>query len=210
MTKQLFSLTLLFLTAASLRSFSQGQYLQDVNGRPILETQYTHVEGSPYLFTDWTQGVVKLKNGTTYKDIPLKYDQVAEELLFSHNGQALTFVDPVVEFRFKDGPLFRSGYGTGFYEILSDGGTKLIRRRFKQISESKEYNSASVTKKFLELESLYIVKGGELIKIRKDKKSVLAALGDKAEQLESHIRSEKLNLKNEAAIASLVDYYNTL
>ncbi|HEY0896301.1 MAG TPA: hypothetical protein VGE15_07100, partial [Sphingobacteriaceae bacterium] len=183
---------------------------QDVNGRPILETQYTHVEGSPYLFSDWTPGVVKLKNGTTYKEIPLKYDQVAEELLFSHNGQALTFVEPVVEFRFKDGALFRSGYGKGFYEVLSDGGTKLIRKKIKQISESKEYNSASVTRKFVELESLYIVKGSELTKIRKDKKSVLAALGDKTAQLESYIKSEKLNIKNEAGIVSLVAYYNSL
>jgi hypothetical protein len=210
MTKQLFGLTLFFFTACYMPSYGQSLYLQDINGRPIMEKQYTHVEGSPYLFSDWTEGVVKLKSGTTYKEIPLKYDQAAEELLFSHKGQALTFVEPVVEFRFKDGPLFRSGYGKSFHEVLSDGGTKLIRRRVKQIMENKEYNSASVTKKFVEVENLYIVKGSELIKVRKDKKSVLSALGDKTAQLESYIKSQNLNLKTEAGIISLLEYYNTL
>ena len=210
MIKQLFCLPVFFFCFCSLPSYAQRVFLEDVDGRPILEKQYTHVEGTPYLFDDWREGVVQLKNGTTYKDVPLKYDQVAEQLLFSHKGQALTFVDPVNEFRFNDGPVFRSGYGKSFHEILSDGGTKLIRRKFKQIMESKEYNSASATRKFVDVENLFIVKGGELIRVRKDKKSVLSALGDKTAQLETFIRSEKLNLKNEQGIIRLLAYYNSL
>ena len=57
---------------------------------------------------------------------------------------------------------------------------------------------------------MYIVKGTELIRVRKDKKSLLSALGDKTAQLESYIKSEKLNLKSEAGMISLVEYYNTL
>ncbi len=210
MLKQLFCLAGFFFGTASLSALAQVQYLQDINGRPIIERQYTHVEGSPYLFEDWKAGVVRLKSGATYKDIMLKYDQVAEELLFRHNGQALTFVEPVIEFRFTGGPLYRAGYGNSFHEILSDGGTKLIRRKMKQVTENREYNSASVTRKFVEVEALFIVKGGEPVRVRKDKKSVLAALGDKTPQLENYIRSERLNLRQEADIARLVEYYNTL
>lgn len=218
MKKLLFTLGIIF-TFSGLQVQAQ-QFLEDMNGRPILETKYTNVEGSPYLLTEWTEGVVKLQNGQSFKGIQLKYDQVADELLFQHKDQTLSFVQPVQEFKLLTPDkerLFRNGFKTQenrsekmFFEVLFDGGTKLIGRRSKQITESKEYNSATTTQKFVPVESLYIVKDGSAIKIRKDKKSILSALSDKSARLEEYIKSNKVNLKEESGIILLVEYYNTI
>jgi len=209
----------IILTVNSFRAQAQ-QFLEDMNGRPILETKYTNIEGSPYLRTDWTEGIVKLQNGQTFKGIQLKYDQVADELQFNHKGQTLSFVQPVQEFKLltpEKELLFRNGFKTPearsdkmFFEVLFDGGTKLIGRRSKQISESKEYNSATTTRKFVPVESFYIIREGSAIKIRKDKKSVLSALSDKSAELENYIKSNNLNMKDEAGIIQLVKFYNSI
>lgn len=218
MKKLLFPLTII-LTITGFRVQAQ-QFLEDMNGRPILETKYTNVEGSPYLRADWIEGVVKLQNGQSFKGIQLKYDQVADELLFSHKGQTLSFVQPVREFKLltpEKEMLFRNGFKTPekhsekmFFEVLFDGGTKLIGRRSKQITESKEYNSATTTRKFVPVESLFIIRDGSAVKIRKDKKSILSALSDKSNQLENYIKANNLNLKDEAGIVRLVEYYNSI
>lgn len=223
--------TLNFCCAAALMIiFSNktvhAQFISDFKGYPILTIKYTDVEGSPFLFEDWTKGVVKLANGKTYSDVLLKYDLVADQLLFKDlkSDQALEFIDPLVEFKLQatlagnnDLLLFRNGYmaangqsTTSFYKVLFDGGTQLLKRNEKRITETKEYSSASIVKKFDESETYYLSRNKEVIKIKKDKAQVLSALVNHTDKLEQHIKAQKLNLKNEADLVKLIAYFNTL
>ena len=215
MSKYILAYGLAFMLLSARAS---AQFLHDINGRPILETKYTNVEGSPYLYEDWVSGVVELAKGTSYKGIELKYDQVADELLFRHKEAALSFVEPVKEFKLLSPTtaLFRNGYkpvdrntAQTFYEVLYDGGTQLIRKRAKQIMENREYNSASSTKKFVPVETYFIVKDGLPVKIRKDKKSVLSVLKDKGTLINKYVESNKVNFKEDQDLIKLVEYYNT-
>ncbi|HEY1024310.1 MAG TPA: hypothetical protein VGE26_04040 [Sphingobacteriaceae bacterium] len=217
--KKLFS-ALLFASACFSGSSASAQFLQDIHGKPVFETRYTHVEGSPYLHADWTKGVVKLGNGQTFSDIDLKYDLVADELIFKNtDGSALNFVDPVSEFKLNGEPsmLFRNGFNAvdnhtsqSFYQVLNDGGVKLLKKTSKKITEIREYNSASSTKRFDLIETYYLARNNQPEKVRKDKKAILKALKDRTDKLESYIRSEKLNLKEEGDLTTLIHYYNSL
>lgn len=210
----------LFIALSCLFHRASGQFLSDLNGKPVFETRYTHVEGSPYLHSDWLKGRVKLANGSTYSDIELKYDQVADELLFrDKNGNVLTFVDAVAEFMLPGSPppLFRSGFHAldnhterSFYQILYDGGIKLLKKSVKKISEVKQYNSASSTTKFDLIETYYIGRENQPVKFRKDKKSLFKVLGNKTDMLENYVKAENLNLKEEADLVKLIHYYNSI
>lgn len=208
-----------------LHQSALAQFVQDDQGRPFLSRSYTDVKGHPYYLDQWTEGLVKQANGKTYSGVWLKYDILNDELFFKDlkSDQMLAFVQPVSEFKLnKLGPnkqdlLFRNGYtpveqfGTKtYYQVLYDGGTQLVKKVAKKINEEKPFNSATSIKSFEELTFYFIGNNKQLVKIRKDKKSILAVLNKQAEPLDAFIKEKHLNLKNEEDLIQLISYYNTL
>ncbi|HMG10174.1 MAG TPA: hypothetical protein VK609_16785 [Mucilaginibacter sp.] len=50
----------------------------------------------------------------------------------------------------------------------------------------------------------------QITRIKPSQKSILAALGGKADQLQSYMKSNTVNYKSDAALAKLFSYYNSL
>jgi len=187
---------------------------------------YNGVKGSPFLYEDWTSGKVKLTDGTVYEGLKLMYDQVKDEVIFSvEENNAQRFMHPIREFTmeqtvntnlvvertYRSGlPAFDGNTGNSFYEVLSEGNTQLLKRTFKTIVEERAPNERVPSKQMKATERYYLLKDGELQKIRKDKKSFLAALSDKSSQLDQYFKSKRVNFKNEEDLAALVAYYNSL
>jgi len=200
----------------------QAQFLQDIAGVPLTTVNYENVKGTPFLVNEWSSGMVKLANGNTYKDnLFLKYNIKEDQLYFKgKNDETLEFVDPVKEFvinykqeaqHYRNGYSFINGFSDkSFFEVLSDGSVQLLKKPTKVILESKQYNSAAVDKSFEDVYQYYIVKQGAAIQIKRDKKSVFTALGDKQTELDEFTKTNKLNLKNDSDLAKLVTYYNSL
>lgn len=225
------NLSILFLlfTLSTTQRVS-AQYVKDVlvtdiQGRAIVSTDYSNIEGFPYLYENWNKGLVKLIDGRTVRNLDLKYDLLTDELLFKNlkNGEMLRFAESVIAFKLDSSAQnntelqFKNGYkpangnsSTSYYQVLFDGGTPLLKRREKSVLEKKVYNSATSTKSFEEAETYYLSKSNGLIKIRRDKKQILAVLVDHAAELEEYIKANNLNLKNEAQLIQLIGYYNSL
>lgn len=217
-TKILFAI--LFTFSWTIQTI-QAQYVEDFRAKTVLEKHYTDVKGSPWLSDDWVMGMVKLGNGSTYKDVPLKYDQVSGELIFrDKSGKSLAFADPVSEFKISDARkgemLFRSGFkavdsntGQSFYQVLYDGGTILLKDMKKNIIEHRAYNSASTVKSIVETPAYYLILKGQPVKIRKDKKAVLSVLSQ-TDQLEKYIKDNNLNLKDDPDLIKLITFYDSV
>lgn len=215
-----FFAALLFLTLTI--PSANAQFSEDFRAKDVLTRVYTDIKGSPYLAEDFLPAVVKMKDGKTFKDIPLKYDQVTGELIFKDpTGKLVTFADPVAEFRFTGGKLANQAYRAGFssteqgnvntfYQVLYDGGTIVLKDARKNLIEHRAYNSSTPVKSIVETPAYYLVMGNTLEKIRKDKKSVLLVLKDKATELDKYITENKLNLKEDADLARLLQYYDSI
>ena len=215
-------LTLLLCLSAH---YSNAQFIKDNNGRPITtKSSYTDVQGTPFLSDQWSKGIVKMANGKVF-DMQVKYHEVDDALYFQgKNGETLTFVDPVSEFTItyisddkRSDLLFRKGFKNipnsteeSFFEVLSDGTVQLIKRITKSVSESKEYNALTVVKRFDENIKYFILVSGKVIPVKRDKKSILLAIGNKQPELENYIKTNNLNLKNEDDMAKVVRFYNSL
>ncbi len=195
--------------------------IRDIQGRPVQAKVYTDVKGTPYLQQDWATGSIKLINGSELSGIELLYDQVNDELIFKgENGQMQAFAQPVLEFTIKTdngNRTFKKGYDAvdeatlnSFFEVLADGKTQLLKRTTKTIFEERPYGSASKVKTFSTNDAYYIAKANKPVKFRRDKKSVLLAFSDKADELDKYIKVNKLNLKDDADLTKLVTYYNEL
>lgn len=220
-------ISLLFLsiaaTACSLQAQSvKEQLVFDQQDRALLTSSNLREEGTPLLTTTWLKGLVKFTNGTTYKADFLKYDLEKDQVYFkdTKSDNLLQFSLPVSEFSLVIGQenlVFRSGYvavdrnkPSSFYQVLVEGGVQLLKHRVKQPFDERAFNSATTTRTYKEDEYFYVAKNNTPVKIKKDKKQVLAALGNHAADLEAYITEEKLNLKNEEDLMKLIVFYNSL
>jgi hypothetical protein len=219
--------SLLFLLIAAAASTVQAQSVKDQlvfdqQDRALLTSSNLREEGTPLLTTTWLKGLVKFTNGNTYKADFLKYDLEKDQLYFkdTKSEDLLQFSLPVSEFSLIVGEetlLFKSGFApidrtktSSFYQVLSDGGVQLLKRRVKQSFEERAFNSATTTRSYKEDEYYYLAQNNVPVKIKKDKKQVFAVLANHAAELEVYFSEQKLNLKNEEDLISLIIFYNSL
>ena len=179
------------------------------------------LKGSPYLFEGWAKGSVVLEDGKSYNDLGLMYDVLADRVIFKSDiGKMQAFTVRVKEFTIdtdKGQHTFRSGFPAidggsdrSYYQVLAEGNTKLLKRTTKQITEAIEPGAITMSKKLQDNIKYYVLIDNKIVRVKKDKKAILALLKNKSAELENYISSNKLNFKNEDDIVKLVNYYNRL
>lgn len=197
-----------------------NQYLTDTKGEPISTRTYVDIIGSPYLPSDWQEGLIVLKTGQKYDNIPIRYNMYDDNVEYRQNGEAFFFKKGSVKefsFRKKEGntdkiQLFRCGFentnkntGNSYYEVLYDGKYKLLKDYSISILEVKAYNSAVVEKRFETEELLYVTSSaGVPLRIKKNKKSLLETINHP--KLANWLDSQKNKCRNEAEIIEALKF----
>lgn len=202
----------------------KAQTLNSINGTSVQLTDFRDVKGSPYFYNDWLKGDVIMSDDVVHQNMDLRYNLVDDQLYFkSSNQSVLTFADPVKQFTINapEGSIqvltFRKGYqnipgttSTSFLEILTEGKTQLLKKFSKKIQTENVYPNTSTDKFFTETKTYYIFKDGKGILIRLDKKSIISALSNKQTELETYIKQNNLNLKDDEDLRKLITYYNSI
>lgn len=194
----------------------KAQFYPDLMGRVNKENISADVEGSPYLIKDWADGSVTIEKGV-YKSLKLKYNINNDEVVFLGKDNAvMNVVDPVKKFSIGDRN-FVAGFPavsqltkTAFYEVLSDGKATLLKHYTALIQETRSYGSAAVNRQYAQSESYFVFINGKMIVAKPDRKAILEILADKATELDTYAKANKLNFKKDADLGKLVDYYNSL
>jgi hypothetical protein len=212
------SILLLFF----ISGVANAQYLQDLQGKPIMAIAYTDVVGTPFLFDTWSKGTVELEDGAIYKDVFLKYSSFKDELFFKNpkDESLLTFLLPVKSFLLQTGTesqLYRNGFPeidnydkSAFYRVLFDKGLTLLVKNYKTMLENKPYNSAITEKSFKDNTSYYIFKANTMKKFKPSKKDFLELFPAKAFEVEAFMKKEKIDFKNNDDLVKVVEYYTSL
>jgi hypothetical protein len=203
--------------------FSQGT-LSFYDGTPALEKKHTDIVGSELLYPTWYSGTVTTKEGKTYKGIQLKYNLLEDRLYFlANNGVTMLFNTPVISFIIGDSAsklkdkTFRNGFpATGnlksdaYFEILASGKITLLKKMTKSIMETKEYNSPVVKKEIMDNIQYFVFFDNKITAFKKDQSFITETLKDKIPDIETYLKSTKLNLKKEEGLIALIAYANTL
>jgi hypothetical protein len=210
------------ISAASMGPGAAPMFISDINGRPYREVSLAEIEGHPFLIEEWTNGLVKFKDGSYVKNIPVQFDIHNNKLYFNRDGQRFEFIQPIKEFVLsipKIGDSVRTLYRNGFpsvdrnteetfYEVLTDGKFQLLRYHSKVVDEVKLYNGPE-KKKFMPKDMLFaLVPGQKIVKLKKDKESVLQALPDYAPVINKIVAEKKLKLKKVEDITTLFSLLN--
>jgi hypothetical protein len=205
--------------------WGQQIFLSDVNGQAFIN-KYEGIAGSVYDQTDYQLAKITLKDGRVYNDVKTRINLLEQEVNFiASNGQEgflgkgmaseIAYIDSQKET--QDIKIFQCGFPPidnqnriSFYQILFNGKTSLLKSVYKSIQERNNDMSGERFKEFATYENMYLLKDGTMVRIKKDKSSILAMFQDKKEPISKYIEDQKLNLKNEAHLIDLVKYYNTL
>lgn len=207
---------------ATLPAWSQ-QYLADVNGRVITAKTYQDIEGTPYFPEDWVLGKVTIQQGgnKVAGNITLRYNLHSGEPEYKKDDNTYAFAVTVVEFSFENNTkvtnTFRCGFPNidtqtpkSFYEILSDDKIKLLRFVKANIFEERTYGSPP-KKRFVTAEYFYFFKpDGQMLKAKKDKKTLLDLLSDKRAEVEKFMDGNKLKIREWTEVTQVLEYYNGL
>jgi len=197
---------------------SIGFHAELYNG-PQPEPYLTFTEGDPYFTTStFSSGTIRY-NGLIYQEVPILYDLVRDELVIRHpNGDRFSvFMEKVDSFSFSGhyfiklkidsttSPLTKSS----FYEKLFSGRIMLLARNRKFIQEQS--GTTSFERKIYERNQYYVLKDGKYYPV-KNKKSLLAVLKDKRNELQQYIKKNNLEFRNnfKADMSEVVAYYDQL
>jgi len=156
-----------------------------------------------------------------YRDVPMLYDIVRDELVIQGNYQPyfiLLASYKVSQFslsghtftRISADSLTGTAIQTGFYQCLYNGKTKAWVKNRKGIEESID-NGNILKKTAVEKNKWFISKQGTYYEVQ-GKSSVLKVLADKKKEIQQYTKQNKIKFKNnmDVALARIVAYYDTI
>lgn len=184
------------------------------------------VIGDNYLDKKWNKANILLyQSETVIEGYPIKYDIKSDlveiktssgiKILDIKKIKNIVWVDSVTlipHYFVNAGEFKREGVPSrGLLEVLVDGTIPLVKKTDLFVKKPT-YNAAldvgTRDTKIYPKETTYYVKEGEMIKV-KGKKDIPAAAADRANEVESFIKANKLNVNKETDLIRVFEFLNS-
>jgi hypothetical protein len=154
-----------------------------------------------------------------YSGIPLYYDDLSQVVIIDDNGSKIQLNNKRLdEFSIGNHHFIRlagkaknsSDFYQGFYELLFSGGTRVLKRTSKNLTDYVSGNETA-EKLITRTEHFYIEKDG-LIYATESKKDILSIFPDKKNEILQFIKKNKLkfNKNTEHSLLQLAPYYDKI
>jgi len=203
---------------------TQQVLAQNPNEPGALDPTYDNVSGNPYLFKDWSDGVIRFTSGRVLTQFKLKFNSYKNQLILEFSGSSFAAESKVREFvmyqksgRNKDSMIFRKGYPQfekateeTFYQVMFEGKITLLRLISKNISEQREVVGGNVTRRLEDAEQCFLFRNGKMTPLNYDKSELLDQLADKSAQLSAYISAEQIRIRTAEDIVKVIRKYNEL
>lgn len=197
-----------------------GDQREVFNGIHYQGYQFAFENGHPYFNTANPQSGFVVYDNIYYPDLLLTYDEVADLLILYHHNRPIQLTSERVSSFGISGHKFvrlsvdsanNSTIKTGFYEVLYEGGVRLLKKESKKINEYVRTKGEGLLKDVL-TEERYFIKKDNIFYTIKNKRSVLQIYSDKRTELERLIDSKQLNYKKnkEYMLTELSAFYDQI
>jgi len=185
---------------------------------------YEQIAGDPYIYKDFHEGELILKNGDVYRSI-LRYDIFGDQIHLKNEDNIYGIIHPekitlividTVKFLYStylNSPALRSTKADSYFILKTDGKCKLLIRKNIRIQDAeppKLLQDAQPAKFIHTNDSYYLKLENENAILIRSKQDILFVLADQKTALNQYINSNKFNVKKIADLIRIVDYYNNL
>lgn len=179
-----------------------------------------NIKGSPYYLSDspWPSDLIY--DDSYYKNIPIMYDVVKDEVVTNRLGQNFkislvtdklkTFILRKHEFiRVSGDSVNGNSLATGFYDRLYNNKTIVLVKRKARLQETYVYSQISY--EYIRQDIYYVIVAGQIVQVD-SKSSVLKLFNSKKSEIKAFIRKNKLNFKSdfERTLVAVSAYYDQL
>ena len=205
----------------SVSSIGAGQMLTFNASAGLRLPNLENVDGSPFLDNEYRNGTIRVKSGFDTAGVMVKYNIYGNEIVFLQDGIELVLdsMDMVTYFKPENGTIVKVVLKTGdpkidglngntIYRVLVDGPKfqllKHYSRKLEDVKTMGEYNR----KEFANKEQLYIYSPTTGMKKIKDKKALVEALPEFAEQIEAIVGERQLKFKKDTDYAIILEELN--
>lgn len=214
-------IVLLFCLSPALKAQLYGNLLPSRYMYGPRHLTLEQIQGTPYLNPDFVNGKVTTTDGSTFNDIPLRYNCYSDVIEFKKEDVGYD-IDPKnivdkVEFggRVFGYLQFEPGFGhnMGYFQILAEGKAKLCVKYQIGFLEREELRGYATPKpdRFDNLKVTYwISMDNAPAKQILNKGKFLELFSEKKNEVEGFMASKKLTIKKEDDLKKIVSYYNTL
>lgn len=178
---------------------------------------YNEVQGSPFLYKDFTSGDLKLNNGTTYKG-SLRYDIYADQIEFrTTDGEIYAVKNPEsIQLAILDDKKFNYfepgefNNVKGYYEVLVIGNYSLYEKYqvvLKDPEAARPYVEAKPAK-FIPQDSKFLIMDpdGKFTEIN-NKKDLLLKSGDQ-NKIDEFLKEYKIKPSKKEDLIRFVEFLN--
>lgn len=189
--------------------------------------RYEGVRGTQFLIEAWVLGTLTLSGGKEYNDLKMKYDVMGDELvILMPKDKAPSVVNRGIIKSFSLdylgtkrrfiplGPneIKNQRLPIGFYEVIHDGETKWVMKHQKEVLRADykgAYSAHQRADRIVDNKPVdYILTAdGNIFEVKRKAKSIIEVLGNDKD-LGKYVKENNINLKDNAGIVLLMEYYN--
>lgn len=180
---------------------------------------YNQIDGTPYLFEEFTQGKVTTKDSLTYHGL-FRFDIYADNMEFESLSLVLT-MDPLTIETIAIGshtfvyipPFDEASRRGAYYELILSGKCRLLQKRKVVLNEpqkAKPYADAKPASFSKGKDAYYVQIGNMPLQKITGKKSLVEVLEDHGPAIKAYLKQNSLSSKKLTDLIDLVSYYNQL
>ncbi|KAA9040662.1 hypothetical protein FW778_01070 [Ginsengibacter hankyongi] len=184
---------------------------------------FGEAEGNPFLFDDWKEGDVTLKNGEKYALKKMNLDASRDQFVYTVNDSLFEFSNNIKEVRIygddhKTDPssdmVFRTDINpdaANFVQVLSSGKVTIFCEYSKK-PEGENYSNGIVnnTRKYVLHPNYFSIVNSHSIPIKFSSSILENLTSDKKNELNNFIKANHLKVKNKTDFLKAVAYYNNI
>ena len=195
---------------------------EQVTGNLLYIYEYTDIQGSPFLYDDWNDGVIVI-NESQLTHAMLKFDTYSNKFVVNKNDTSYEISPNINEVRLflnndtSNTRIYRKGYNINmrlnpkvYLQVMAEGKLTLLKYSYKDMEEYTEYGSAVKIKRFREGQQYFILKDGQYSSTTLTKKNLQDALTDKWAAVSDFLSKKGLNGKDEKSWTAAFRFYNSL
>ncbi len=189
------------------------------NGMEYIDYAYSVQDGTPFFGqTPFDDGSVVFKN-ILYENVPLAYDIVKNTVviydatrilkLILANKEVSSFTASGAKFVHLTKDSAAAPLSDGYYEVLYDGKTRVLKKAMRSVQESLSTGGSS--KRYIVGSADYFIKKNNTYHTVNNKAALLNLLHDKEKEVKQTLRKKRLkfNRNKDDAIIQAAAYYDT-
>lgn len=196
---------------------SAGDQSRLYNGSQYGGYTFSFTNGHAFFKYDRPGMGAVLYDGVLYQDIALQFDEVQEVLIADSSRRIQLLNDRVERFTLFDNEFVRivrdavlaGPLKTGYYNVLYEGKSRLLKREEKFIREDV---STGTMLRFIETHTYYFLEINNKFLPIKSRKEIIGIFAGRKKEIKQYIRKNRLSYKHDRdnMLVKLTAYYDQL